>query len=51
MKKLKILFVSLHTKAGFDYTDPNFAQKLNNKLNNKFCCVLDQYYTRGALCL
>lgn len=44
MKKLKILFVSLNTKAGFDYIDSNFAQNLKNKINFTFCCVLDQYY-------
>ena len=44
MKKLKILFASLNTKAGFDHIDLNLAQKLKTKINFTFCCVLDQYY-------
>ena len=44
MKKLKILFISLNTKPGFDYIDSNLAQNLKNKINFTFCCVLDQYY-------
>ncbi len=48
MKKLKILFVSLNTKSGFDYLDSILAKELKNKISFKFCCVLDQYYDEGG---
>ena len=49
MKKLKILFVSLNTKPGFDYIDSILVKELKNKINIKFCCLLEQYYGEGGL--
>ncbi len=49
MKNLKILFVSLNTKPGFDYIDSILVKELKNKLNIKFCCLLEQYYGKGGL--
>ena len=49
MKNLKILFVSLNTKPGFDYIDSILVKELKNKFNIKFCCLLEQYYGKGGL--
>ena len=51
MKKLKILFVSLNTKSGFDYIDQILVKELKNKFNIKFCCLLEQYYGKEVFIL
>ena len=47
-KNLKVLFVSLNAKPGFEYSDINFANTLKNKINFTFCAFQQNYYGVGG---
>ena len=45
---MKVLFVSLHTKPGFELTDVLFVDYLKKKLSLKFCAFSSLYYKKGG---
>ena len=46
---MKIVFISLNVKPGFEFVDADFFKKLKKKINIKFCAILQSYYKKGGL--
>ena len=47
-KNLKVLFVSLNAKPGFEYSDANFVNVLKKRINCTFCGIQQNYYSIGG---
>ena len=45
---MKVLFVSINAKPGFELSDALFVKYLKEKINITFCAFLQKYYKQGG---